>query len=149
MSINEFKPDYRDLLVIVVEDNWVIREVVRQVLHDLDIHSVSYTKTAEHGLQAFAARPCDLVIAEISKESGNGLHMLETVRKTPCDRTARTPFILLSSYPRIETVLRARKAGANALVAEPFSPKTLADHIHVVMRQQLDETDENRAPTLD
>lgn len=137
MNFVDIEYDYKDLMVIVVEDNAVIREIVLQVLRDLEITNVHYTKTAKQGLRVFLDQPSDLVIAEVSEESGNGLEMLETLRHAKDKHVASTPFIMLAAYPERETVMRVHDAGAEALVAEPFSPKTLAEHIHVVMQQRF------------
>jgi DNA-binding NarL/FixJ family response regulator len=117
----------RGLSVIVVENNRVVREIVHDVLYDLDIDDVSYANNAHQGLEEFAQRRRDLVILEVAEDSGDGLHMLETIRDS--GEAPDTAFVMLSAHPTREIVMRAGKAGADALVVEPMTSQTMADHI--------------------
>lgn len=133
--MNAFHGPHLDhnLSVIVVENNPVIREIVHDVLHALDIEDVFYAADSNEGLKAFGHRKRDLVILEYAEDSGDGLRMLKAIRDS--GEAPDTAFVTLAAYPTREIVMRAGKAGTDTLVAEPVVPQAMADHIFAALKK--------------
>ena len=131
MTFPSPKHDLKDLVVLVVEDQEIIRKIVLRVLKDLGITDVRCFKNGKEGLTFLAKHQVHLIIAEFGGHL-DSLRMLETLRASPDPMITNMGFIMLVPHPHRKEVERVREAGADAVVSEPISPRVLAEHIDVV-----------------
>jgi len=127
--------DFRNVVAIVVEANKLVRDLAAHVLADLGIADVRRVATEKEGLKAFSDRPAHVVIVEYGPDHADARRLLELLRKSPYYRHGETGLIALVPHPDRETVLEVHAAGAEAVVAEPFSPSQLAEHVRAVVRR--------------
>ncbi len=130
--------DPQDIVVLVVEDNELLRQIVGQVLHGLGLRDVRYVRSAADGLRAFAAQPAHLVIVEFGRDCQAADDMLRALAQSPACAHGRIGLIALAPEPNRERVIKAHDAGAEAVVAEPIAPKELADHVAAIIRRHQD-----------
>ena len=127
--------DFRNIVALVVEQNALIRDLVTHVLTDLGIVDVRRVASEIEGFKTFARHPAHIVIVEFGREHAAARRLLERLSQSPHCMHGDTGLIALVPEPDRETVLQARDAGAEAVVAEPFSPKELAGHITTIVRR--------------
>lgn len=127
--------DPQDIVVLVVEDNQFLRQIVGQVLHGLGIRDVRYVRSEAEGRRAFAAQPAHLVVVEFGRECQAAFDLLRDLGQSSASVQGRIGLIALVPEPNRERVIRARDAGAEAVVAEPIAPKELTDHIAAIIRR--------------
>lgn len=138
-------PDFRGIVALVVEKNDLIRGLVTHVLADLGIVDVRRVASEIEGFQEFARHPAHIVIVEFGREHAAARELLLRLRRSPHCVHGDTGLIALVPNPDHDTVLLAREAGAEAVVAEPFSPKELADHVSAIVRRHIPSDATRRA----
>lgn len=107
--------------ILVVDDNEVIRGMLRFILGSLGHHVVAETGTGAEALEAFRRERPDTVTLDISLPDMSGLEVLKVLRAEGA--TARVVVVTGNNAE----VLRqdALDAGADAVLLKPFDIKTL------------------------
>jgi two-component system phosphate regulon response regulator PhoB len=105
--------------ILIVEDNLMAWEMLKTILTQK-----GYEALVEQDLQSarrrIDAENFDLVLLDLNLPDGNGLDLLEYMRK---DLGLQTPVIILSALKQESTVLRGLELGANDYITKPFSVK--------------------------
>src|SRR5579885_3360177 len=113
MSASDHEPLMRELRLLLVEDSADDAELIARILRrsgfSLTCHRV---ETAQAMEEALARHGWDLVIADYSLPSFDGLAALRLLR----ERAPDLPFILVSASVGEDTAVEAMKAGANDYV---------------------------------
>lgn len=115
--------------ILVVEDSASTRSLVRAILEDpafaQAVGPVEVTE-AQSGFDAMRLLPrarYDLIITDINMPDVNGLELIHFIRRS--EQYRATPLVIISTQATERDVARARKLGANAYVAKPFTPASL------------------------
>jgi CheY-like chemotaxis protein len=122
-------------LILVVEDNDVMREGICELLQTFDIGYTLTVLAAENGqaaLTLMAEKKPDLIVSDIMMPQVNGYEFLERVRREP--KWLQIPFVFLTAKGKKEDVLTGRLSGANRYITKPFETKVLLD----LIKSQLD-----------
>jgi DNA-binding NarL/FixJ family response regulator len=95
--------------VLLVDPSEPVRERLRQLLNDIEgIHVRGECETAEIALQAIQVRAPDVVIIDIRLHNGDGLSLLNTIKRT-------APNILIIVFSQLESsAYRMRLLSASA-----------------------------------
>lgn len=113
--------------VLVVDDDPLIREVLRTIL-DLEDLRVTTASDGTEALALLADAPApDVVVCDVMMPGTDGLEVCRRVRADP--RTAAVPVILLTARDRDEDRAAGVAAGCDAYLTKPFSPLALIDRI--------------------
>ncbi len=98
------------LKVFLVEDAPSIRSQLIEILHSsINIEVVGYADGQREALQQLRTTQWDVAIIDIGLRDGNGLAILEALKK---DQTAYGPCIVFSNYPGQTLKARALALGA-------------------------------------
>ncbi len=119
------------LRVLVIEDEAMIRRLIRQSLEQSGYH-VDEAANGRVGLQALHAAAYDLVITDIVMPEMDGLEVVSIVKR----QWPETPVIVMSGGGRLgdaDNLETARDLGAAATLAKPFNQRTL----HVAVNSAL------------
>lgn len=119
------------LQVLIVDDQRMMRELVRGVLADLGCRQVTESPDGVEALRALELRPAHLIISDVNMPNMSGLDLLRAVRAHPT--LARTAFIMLTSRAEKESVRQAIELGVNNYVIKPFNTGTLKAKIEAVL----------------
>ncbi len=119
------------LKVLIVDDQFSVRQMTRMTLEQLGIRHVHESENGRQGLEMASVQPLDLIISDYNMPEMDGLNFLRAVRGHPVVR--KLPFILLTGRGDQELVIKAAKAGVNNYLVKPFTAAVLRQKIEQVM----------------
>lgn len=103
--------------VLVIEDDWDIRDFVARNLTDAG-HVVEQADNGRDGIFMAADREFDVIILDRMLPGGiDGLHVLEALRS----KNTIVPVLILSALAGVDERVRGLKAGGDDYLAKPFS----------------------------
>lgn len=103
--------------ILLVDDDPVVREVLREALNGKGYETVEATNGEEGVGCALSQRP-DLVISDIVMPEMNGWELCQTLRSLPSTKTI--PFIFLTSLDKTPEKILGKRLGADAYLTKPF-----------------------------
>ena len=125
--------------ILLIEDEESIADPLAAAL-GRDGFEVETAPTAEAGLEAFAARPPDLVLLDVMLPDGDGRDLLRRIRAA-----SATPVVMLTARgAEVDRVL-GLELGADDYITKPFSAAEVGARIRAVLRR----VDAARAPGSD
>lgn len=117
--------------ILVVEDDQMIRELVRIYLEKAGYHVVE----ASDGLKAqevyLTHHPC-LIILDLMLPKMSGEDFCKWVRERANNEVS---IIMLSAKSQIENKISGLKMGADSYITKPFDPNELIAHVEAVLRR--------------
>ncbi len=126
--------DIRDVSVLIVDKNPLLRTVFRQVLRELGASDVATASNVENGFAAFQANNPDVVLADWGPGC-DGLELLDQMRNDPASVNPFVPVVITSAYTEAEAVISARDMGMSGFLAKPVSAETLYTRIARVLSE--------------
>lgn len=127
------------MTVLIIDDEPVIREVLRAVLGKAGYATLE-AATAGEGLAFLASHGVDLVLLDLMLPDRPGLEVLAEIRA----RSPEVPVVVVTAYSSVESAIAAMRDGAYHYVPKPFRNEEI---LHVV-REALEKrrlVSENRA----
>jgi DNA-binding NtrC family response regulator len=118
------------MTVLIVDDEPVIREVLRSVLGKAGFATLE-AATAAEGLALVASDAVDLVLLDLMLPDRPGLEVLAELKA----RQPELPVVVITAYSSVETAISAMREGAFHYVPKPFRNEEV---VHVV-RQALEK----------
>ena len=126
--------------VLVVDDDPGLVETLAWVLRDHGYEvataagAAEFTAQLDPGADALGrgARPPDLVLLDILMPDGDGVALLERVKRD--ERWRDVPVLMLSSAPAEEYTVRALGLGAADFVRKPVRPRELVARVQAHLR---------------
>ena len=108
--------------ILVIEDQEDNRRIVRDLLTSVGYQLVEAVTGAEGVAMAEMHRP-DLILMDIELPVLDGYEATRRIKANPALR--QIPIIALTSYALSGDDIKAQKAGCDAYMAKPFSPRVL------------------------
>ncbi|MBI3184165.1 MAG: sigma-54-dependent Fis family transcriptional regulator [Myxococcales bacterium] len=99
--------------VLVVEDDQVMRATLAQ--HLGREHQVVTASSCSEARAAFARNRVELVILDLNLPDGDGLDLVHAFR-----RDDEAEVVVITAYPKVQSAVRALKAGAFDYINKPF-----------------------------
>lgn len=112
--------------ILVIEDHEDNRRIVRDLLSSTGYDLVE-AKTAGEGVTAAEAHRPDLILMDIQLPDFDGYEATRRIKANP--ELAAIPIIAVTSYALSGDDAKAFKAGCDAYVTKPFSPRALLKKI--------------------
>lgn len=123
--------DLKSARVLVVEDDQVMLDLIKETLHSIGIETVSAAKDGVQAWRKFEeGEHFDLVICDWVMPGMDGLQVLKNIRAGH----SAIPFILVTVRSSEEDVKRATDCGVNAFVRKPFGSPELASEVSRVLK---------------
>ncbi|MET0535734.1 MAG: response regulator [Steroidobacter sp.] len=119
--------------VLYVDDEPDIREIVQMALGLVDTLAVRTADSGIHALESMRERKPDLVLLDVMMPNMDGPTTLQQMRATP--ELQSIPVIFMTAKAMPQEVARFRSLGAAAVIAKPFDPMLLAEHVFSVWEQ--------------
>jgi len=138
MSDNYRKSAYKDMEVLVVDDEIYVLRAVELILRDMgfgDVQTTRYPKTALSLIQDgfFVGRPFDFVICDWMMPEMSGIDLLHAVRRQEFD----LPFIMLTAKATEGAVEEAKDLEVDAYIAKPFTQDQVRRKVATIAKRVL------------
>ena len=108
--------------ILVVEDQEDNLQILRDLLTSAGFEIIE-AKDGEQGVRAAMAERPDLILMDIQLPLLDGYEATRRIKADPALRAI--PIIVVTSYALSGDEVEARKAGADAYVPKPYSPRQL------------------------
>ncbi|HEX6594305.1 MAG TPA: response regulator transcription factor [Bacillota bacterium] len=116
--------------VLVVEDDHMIRQLIRMYL-EKDDYTVVEAGDGQQAKEVFLAHhPC-LIILDLMLPKVSGEQFCKWVKEKEKD----VSIIMLSAKARVDHKIAGLKMGADQYVTKPFDPNELMAHVEAVLRR--------------
>ena len=117
-------------VVLIVEDEKLIRRFVRSALEDEDCRVVEVATSAQGLIEAAANKP-DLVILDLGLPDGNGIDFIGDLRGW-----SDVPILVLSARSQESDKIAALDVGADDYLTKPFGVGELRARARALLRRQ-------------
>jgi CheY-like chemotaxis protein len=107
--------------ILVADDDEMVRQVLVRYLAGQGME-VSAASDGQEALDLFSSHPFDLVISDLRMPGMDGLQLLHAIKGL----NPAIPFIFISGYGDIPTVVETLKAGADNFLGKPVEMNELA-----------------------
>ena len=110
--------------ILVVEDDELVRELLKNVLHFAG-YRPSSACDGEEALLRLASESFDMIISDLHMPKVNGLALLEQVKMPP----QHVPFVMLTGQAADEDVKRGLALGAEDYITKPIFAQALLERV--------------------
>lgn len=124
--------------VLVVEDEELMRTIVRQILTDAGFEVYS-ADSAETAMSVIALNEIDVVLTDIKMSGADGLRLLEQIK----DHSQEIAVIVMTAFSSVDTAVDALRKGAYDYITKPFVNEYLVQAIRNAA-ERSDLTRQNR-----
>jgi two-component system chemotaxis response regulator CheY len=128
--------DYSKLKILLVEDEDYTRQLIRQLLHQLGVRSISEAGNGKDGLLEILRTRPDIVFCDIHMKPIGGLELLRQLRAVKLPAIAGTAVVMLTADASNEAVVSAKELTVNGYLVKPVSLTHLKARIDTVMANQ-------------
>jgi DNA-binding response OmpR family regulator len=115
--------------VAVVDDDFVIREMVKAVLSDMGPSIREYENGAQF-IQDPERNEFDLVFLDLMMPEMDGFQVMGQLKK----EGSGVPIIVLSALSQRETVVKAMSLGVTSYLIKPLQPESVLNKTREVLR---------------
>lgn len=124
-----------EINVLIVEDEVIIAEDIKQVLLSLNYRVVGIATKYSAALEALDKKQVDLVLVDIMLGGNkNGIDLAHQIRDQ-----YKTPFVFLTSHADAATVRKAKETRPNAYLLKPFSKDDLFTTLEIALADRQAE----------
>jgi two-component system chemotaxis response regulator CheY len=120
--------------IMVLEPNPLMRRITVGILRLLGARKIIEMDSVNNAAAYLRQGDVDIVMSEWYLPGSSGVDLVRWLRHEHPD-IAFTPFIMMTSQTRLESVTTARNAGITEFVAKPFSAKSLVARIREVIER--------------
>lgn len=118
--------------VLVVDDDYYMRKVIRSLLLANGIKNIHEAPNGVTGLEAILTYNPDVVVLDWEMPDINGAEFMRIVRSPLTFPLPAVPVIMLTGHVERETVIEAVRLGVNEFLCKPVSAKALYERIVAV-----------------
>jgi two-component system chemotaxis response regulator CheY len=123
----------KDINILIVDDLSAMREIIRNLLHELGFDNTSEADNGQTALPMLKTGNFDFLVTDWSMPDMDGLTLLKTVRAD--EQLGDLPVLMVTAEAKREQIVDAAEAGVNAYIVKPFTAETLKDKIDKIFRQ--------------
>jgi len=117
--------------ILVVEDQPAVREIISEVVASLGLNlSIEEAINIKEAKQALQRQTWDTMVTDLSLGDGNSLDLLAELN---AQHIAIPPVILVSGFLSATHMRQAQSLDIKHILAKPFEPDVLLDHIRDVL----------------
>lgn len=127
--------DRADLKVLIVDDQEISRDLVRENLRVMGFTDIHMAETSDEGTEKLATRAYDIIFLDWMMPGKSGFLMLKDYRQNRAfDHVA---FVMVTSQSNEKLMAEALKAGATAYVIKPAMPSIFRPNVETVVEWVL------------
>ncbi|MDP4537820.1 response regulator [Alkalimonas collagenimarina] len=100
---------------LIIDDNALIREVLRQILSSLGLERIIDAPNGRLGLEHAMRDGVDVIFLDLELPDTKGISLLKQIKEA-----GNIPVVIITSHSTRENLEQAMQAGATAFVTKPF-----------------------------
>lgn len=120
--------------ILVVDDNAVIRQIMKMALEQSD-HHVTLAQDGREALDLMQAHFFDLILLDIMMPHMSGFEVLEYMAQIP--ELAKIPVIVVSADTQIDSAIRCIQLGADDYLTKPPNQTLLRTRVNTSLRKKF------------
>lgn len=126
--------DWKNLQVLVVDDQKIARDVLRDMLYDLGISLILEAKDGDEAQKVISdqGKLIDLVVCDWNMPTLPGIELLRQLRAAKSE----IPFLMVTGRNDLASVIEAQKSGVTGYILKPFSLADLDDKITRILSKK-------------
>lgn len=123
-----FDPQEKSSLrLLIVDDQEAVLEIMEAICAKLGLKNVDKARDGAEALALALEREYSIIVCDLNMSGIDGFDLLRAVRREM--HIAKTKFIIMSSRADAETILSAKRLGADNYIVKPFSPRAFQEKI--------------------
>ncbi len=122
--------------VVVVDDNRLVRDLVRLSLKQLGVTNIVEAENGADALSVLQSNPADLAILDWLMDGMDGLECTRRIRAGISGIDPNLPVILLTGNLQKGALKQAYEAGVDLFLEKPFSVRSLVRGVTRVMASE-------------
>lgn len=125
-----------NIAVLIVDQNQFMRHILSEMLRGFGVIKIHFADSGKQALQRFQEVDIDIVVVDAMVEPIDGYEFTRKVRNNTELPNRFLPIIFLTGHADMQSVLRARDAGATEFLVKPLSPAVLYERLIYVIDHQ-------------
>ena len=118
--------------ILIVEDDPVLSELLREYLQRLDHERVQVCLTAHGGLRAVQEDMYDCAFIDLRLPDMDGIQLLDIIK----NQDPTLPVVMMSGYPTMVYTIEAMRKGASDFLTKPFTLQDMALALERVTKER-------------
>jgi two-component system chemotaxis response regulator CheY len=132
-SVNNFEAGIRPAKVLIVDDEFYMRKVMRTLLLSIGVTDVHDAADGAGGLVAIGALDPDVVILDWQMAGMDGPEFVRQVRSPDKFPFPNVPIVMLTEHGEHSRVVEAMRLGVHEFLLKPVSAKALHERLISVL----------------
>ena len=128
------EPSYKDVTVLIVEDEATTRAGIRSQLRQIGIRTIVEAADGKAGLAEVARTRPTLVLCDVHMQPMDGRQFLKLVRTVKVEWVRNIPIVFLTADTKAETVAFAKEYQVNGYLVKPVLLADLKARIDAVLK---------------
>jgi len=128
-----FPPSFPDLSILVIDRSANVRRILTEILAQVNLRRIVEATDAPTGTTLFFDKQPNIVFLDWDLPKGGAANCLTSIRSSKSWIVGRAPVIVTMERPTLGAVIKAEQTGANEVLAKPFSPKVVWQHLFGVI----------------
>jgi CheY-like chemotaxis protein len=124
--------------ILIVDDEEIIRNVLRRKLEQTTSYKVLTADDGTVALDMFKQEPVDLVISDLLMNEMNGIELLRNLKEIE----PSIPVIIITGYGTLDDAIEAIHLGAEDFIKKPFDINEVLDTVEKTFRKMAEEEDQ-------
>lgn len=125
-----------NISILIVDQSQFMRHILSEVLRGFGVSKINFADSGKQALNRFNEVDIDIVLVDAMVEPMDGYEMTRAVRNNTELPNRFLPIIFLTGHADMQSVLRARDAGATEFLVKPLSPAVLYERLIYVIDHQ-------------
>ena len=125
--------DFRDVSVLLVDDNANMRKVVGAMLKAAGVRRIREANDGLEGLKIFQAQEIDIIFTDLMMQPVDGLAFIRWIRTSTASPNPFVPIIMMTGHATQRTLNEARMAGVTEFLAKPLTALGVMHRINEII----------------
>ena len=131
-SLDQIKESIKGLHIAVVDDDEIIREMIKHTFGGFDLRLSLFPDGIEF-ISALGMEKFDLILLDLTMPRADGFAVLRELK----DRNINDPVIILSSINERETVIRTFQLGVKSYLNKPIKPADIFKKVMEILKVNI------------